>query len=259
MKNDTTLGTVVWITGAGTGIGRALALQLAADGCAVAASGRKTASLNALVTEASPLIGSVTSFPLDVTDAVQQEKCVKMIETALGPIDLVICNAGTHRSAGAATFSSEAFQQLLDVNLMGAVHGLAAILPRFINRRRGRIAIMSSVAGYRGLPSAAAYGATKAALINMAEALKPDLERYGISISIICPGFVKTPLTDQNTFPMPFLMDADAAAKRILRALRRGRFEISFPRRLTFWIKLSRLLPNAVFFWFTRKMVRQRD
>ena len=171
----------------------------------------------------------------------QQEKCVKMIETALGPIDLLICNAGTHRSAGAAAFSSEAFQQLLDVNLMGAVHGLAAILPRFINRRRGRIAIMSSVAGYRGLPSAAAYGATKAALINMAEALKPDLERYGISISIICPGFVKTPLTDQNTFPMPFLMDADAAAKRILRGLRRGRFEISFPRRLTFWIKLSRL------------------
>jgi short-subunit dehydrogenase len=131
---------------------------------------------------------------------------------------------------------------------MGAVNGIAAVLPGFLARRAGHIAVVSSVAGYRGLPQAAAYGPTKAALINLCEALKPDLDRYQVRISVINPGFIRTPLTDLNEFPMPFLMEADVAARRIVRGLDAGKFEITFPRRFTFMLKVARMLPYALYF-----------
>lgn len=259
MKSDQTIGTVAWITGAGKGIGRALALRLAEEGILVAASARTLPDLESLVKESDTRPGQIVAFPLDVTDETAVVTCANQIETSLGKIDLLICNAGAHVPLTVSGFNSETFRYLFDVNVMGTVYGLAALLPRFIKRRKGRIAVMSSVAAYRGLPSAAAYGATKAALINMCEALKPEADKFNIGLSVICPGFVKTPLTDRNSFRMPFLMDADRAADKIFRGLQGGQFEISFPRRLTIWFKLSRCLPYRLFFLVTSRMTSSNE
>ena len=140
---------------------------------------------------------------------------------------------------------------------MGAVNGLAAVLPRFIARRAGHVAVVSSVAGYRGLPSASAYGPTKAALINLCESLKPDLDRFGVKISVVNPGFVRTPLTDRNPFPMPFLMEVDDAAARLAAGLDTGKFEITFPRRFTYLVKLARILPYGLYFRLVKRATKR--
>jgi len=145
----------------------------------------------------------------------------------------------------------------MEVNFFGVVHGLAALVPRMVERRSGQLAVVSSVSGYRGLPSASAYGATKAALINMCEALKPELDGHGVTLSLINPGFVETPLTDRNDFVMPFLVPADEAARRIAKGLARGAFEITCPRRFTWGLKLLRCLPYAVYFPLMRRLVRK--
>jgi len=246
---------IAWVAGAGKGIGRAVARRLALEGWVVAVSARTTADLASLATECRT--GSIHPYPLDVTDKAATGETLALIEKELGELDLVILNAGTHSPMPAEDFSVETFRFLTETNLMGPVNGLACIIPRFIERKRGHIAVVASLAGYRGLPTAAAYGATKAAVINMCEALKPELEAHGVRISLINPGFVETPLTDRNDFPMPFLISAEAAAERILRGLRRGQFEIAFPWRFAMLMKLLRLLPNGLFFALTRRMVRR--
>lgn len=247
--------STVWITGGGAGIGRALALRLCRDGARVAISARTAESLDAVRDDAAGLPGQILPVPLDVTDREAVAEAAEAIEAEIGPLDLVVLNAGTHKPMPARDFSSEVFETLIAVNLMGVVHGLDAILPRFLERRSGQIAVVSSVAGYRGLPTAAAYGATKAALINMCEALKPELDAAGVSLSLINPGFVQTPLTDRNTFNMPFLISAENAAERIVAGLRKGKFEITFPRRFTWWLKLARGLPYFLFFRISRRMM----
>ena len=245
---------VAWVTGAGKGIGRALALRLAREGWTVAVSARTTGDLESLVAEGPA--GVLRSFPLDVTNLDAAGTVVAKIEAELGPIDLAVLNAGTYVPTHATAFSILDFRTQIDVNVMGVANGIAHILPKFTSRRRGHLAVVSSVAGYRGLPSAAAYGATKAALINMCEALKVDLEPVGVAVSMICPGFVKTPLTDKNTFPMPFLISAEDAAGYIVRGLAAGKFEISFPPVFAAIMKLLRLLPDALFFAIARRMRR---
>ncbi|MBI1775544.1 MAG: SDR family NAD(P)-dependent oxidoreductase [Proteobacteria bacterium] len=245
---DKTAARVAWITGASSGIGRALALRLASTGYLVAASARGRAALEALSREAKGKGGQIAPYRLDVTDVDACRKTVEAIESALGPIGLVVLNAGSHKPVSAERFDAEVFRQLFATNVQGVVNGLAAVIPRLIRRKRGHIAIVSSVAGFRGLPTAAAYGASKAALINMAEALKFDLDRLGIKVQLITPGFVRTPLTDRNPFPMPFIISAEEAAKRITRGLASNAFEISFPRRLACSLKLLRLLPDGLYF-----------
>ena len=244
-----------WITGAGKGIGRAVALRLVKDGVCVAVSARTQDDLENLADEARDLAGTIHVFPLDVTEEETVHNTVAEIENSLGLLDLVILNAGTHGPTPVEKFKPSVFQRLLTINVMGVVNGLAAILPQFIERKSGHVAVVSSVAGYRGLPGASAYGASKAALINMCEALKPELDRHNVTISLINPGFVKTPLTDQNDFPMPFLMSAEKAADRIVEGLATKRFEITFPRRFTWLLKILRCLPYAIYFWLTRRIV----
>lgn len=243
---------IAWITGAGKGIGRALALRLARDGWTIAASARTASDLEELTASAPP--GAVHPFVLDVTDLPATQAVVGEIERRLGALDLVVFNAGTYVPTDVTPFKPEAFRVQLEVNVMGVVHGLSAIVPLFVERRTGHIAVMSSVAGYRGLPAAAAYGATKAALINMCESMKTELEPHGVAMSVICPGFVKTPLTDKNTFPMPFLIEADEAAEYIVRGLAAGKFEIAFPPFFALIMKTLRILPNALFFALSRRM-----
>jgi short-subunit dehydrogenase len=245
----------IWCTGAGKGLGRSVALTLAARGHHVAISARTRSDLDALVDEAADLPGQMVAFPLDVADESAVFGTLEDIENSLGPLDLVILNAGTHIPVDAASLTVKPFRDLMETNFMGTMHGVAAVLPRFIGRGRGHLAVVASVAGYRGLPTSAAYGASKAALINMCEALKPELDRAGVTISVVNPGFVKTPLTDRNDFPMPFLMEADDAAEQMVRGLESGRFEITFPKRFTWGMKLLRCLPYSLYFAVSRRFL----
>ncbi len=243
-----------WIAGAGKGIGRAVATRLVRQGWTVAVSARTAEDLESLRDELPR--GRVHVYPLDVTDAAKTAETVDAIEHEMGTLDLVILNAGTHAPMPATEFSGETVRKLVETNLMGTVHGLDAVIPRFLERGAGHIAVTASLAGYRGLPTAAAYGATKAGLINMCEALKPELARGGVRLQVINPGFVKTPLTDRNDFPMPFLIPVDQAADAVVRGLGRNRFEIAFPWRFAALMKLLRLLPHGLFFAVSRRMVR---
>ncbi|QCK86136.1 SDR family NAD(P)-dependent oxidoreductase [Phreatobacter aquaticus] len=245
-----------WITGAGKGIGRDVALLLARQGWVVAVSSRTDADLTVLAAEAAAFGGRIVGFRLDVTDESAVAAVVAQIEAQIGPLDLALLNAGTHIPVTAETFEVSAFRKLVETNLMGAVHGLAALLPRFMERGSGQIAVVASVAGFRGLPTSAAYGATKAALINMCEALKPELDEAGVDLRLICPGFVETPLTAKNTFPMPFLIPAERAAREIVDGLAGRKFRIVFPKRMAFAMAILEALPNWLLFKLTRRMVR---
>jgi NAD(P)-dependent dehydrogenase (short-subunit alcohol dehydrogenase family) len=245
---------VAWVTGAGTGIGRGVALRLAREGWDVAASARTPADLDSLVAEAPERI---TAFRLDVTDVAANEATVARIEETLGPIDLAILNAGSYFPVRAQDFKAENVQKTVDVNLNGTAYGLAALFPRMIARRQGHIAVMASVAGFVGLPGASIYAATKAALNALCESLKVELEPYDVTLSVINPGFVKTPLTDKNDFPMPFLIDLEPAVDAIMAGIKRKKYEIIFPWQMAVLMKLFRALPHGLQFAITRRMVRR--
>jgi NAD(P)-dependent dehydrogenase (short-subunit alcohol dehydrogenase family) len=244
---------LAWITGAGKGIGRALALRLASQGWRIAASARTLEDLEKLAADGPA--GHIRPYVLDVTDPVAAQATVAGIEEDMGKLDMVVLNAGTHIPMPAAEFSADGFRKLVDTNLMGTVHCIAPVMTRFLSRGSGHIAVVASVAGYRGLPTSAAYGATKAGLINMCEALYPELERAGVRLTLINPGFVKTPLTDKNTFEMPFLISAEEAAIQINKGLEKRSFERTFPWRFAVLMKILRLLPNSLFFAVTRRMI----
>jgi NADP-dependent 3-hydroxy acid dehydrogenase YdfG len=240
--------SVVWITGASSGIGAALARRLAGDGAVVAASARRAEELEGLARRVAAETGRIAAYPVDVTDRGAVALTWARIEEELGPIEVAVLAAGTHHPVTAEDFDASDFARLVEVNLLGTANALDPVMAAMIARRRGRIAIVSSVAGYRGLPTSAYYGATKAALINLAESLEFDLDRFGVRIQLIDPGFVETPLTDKNEFTMPFRISAEAAAERIVAGLAGGAFEITFPRRFTWWLKLLRCLPYGLYF-----------
>ncbi|WP_108682552.1 SDR family oxidoreductase [Methyloceanibacter sp. wino2] len=237
-----------WIVGASSGLGAALAKLLDGRVETVAISARSADNLNAMQEASQTLI----AYPLDITDANAVARCYQDIEDKAGKIDLVVLSAGTWEMVLPPDIDPEVFKSSMDVNFMGVVNVLAQVVPDMMRREAGQIAIISSVAGYRGLPKAAAYGSTKAALINVAESLHPELAAKGVTLSIVNPGFVDTPMTAVNDFPMPFLMPVDDAAQRLLRGLERKAYEITFPRRFTWAMKLMRRLPNAVYFWIVR-------
>jgi NADP-dependent 3-hydroxy acid dehydrogenase YdfG len=242
---------LAWVTGAGTGIGKETARALAAQGFRVAVSGRRREPLEALAAE-NPLIDA---YPLDVTDAEAVAETARMIEAEHGPIDMAIFGAGNYHAVSADQINPAEFKSMMDVNYMGVINGLAAVLPNMRAHKKGHVAWIASVAGYRGLPKAAAYGPTKAALINLAESLKPELARDHIAVSIINPGFVKTPLTAQNDFPMPFLMEPEEAGRLTAQGLIRRKFEIAYPWPFVMMMKLARIMPYAWYFRFINRQV----
>ncbi len=243
-----------WITGASSGIGRALALKLAGMGRRVVASARDEAALKALARDAESLPGSIHPLSLDITDAAAVEAAVTRIEDEIGPLALVVLNAGTHKPVAARDLKLADFRMLTEINLMGTLACLIAVSRPMLARERGQIAVVASVAGYFGLPSSAAYGMTKAGLINMTQALQPELAVRGITLQLVNPGFVKTPLTDKNDFPMPFLMPLDKAVDRLYLGLDSGRFEIVFPRRLAMILRLLRALPMGWALALTKRL-----
>lgn len=232
-----------WITGASTGIGRELALKLAARGVVVAASARSVTKLQELAAVRKGII----AFPLDVTARSEVATTHKGIVETLGAIDLAILNAGVWHPMPASAYDAARVADSMNVNYIGIANALEPLIPAMIAAGRGHIALVASVAGYRGLPKAAAYAPSKAAVISLGEVLRLELVRHGITVSVVNPGFVETPMTSVNDFPMPYIMKADDAADRIIKGLERGKFEIAFPWQLVTILKLLRLLPNGLY------------
>ncbi|MES2946304.1 MAG: SDR family NAD(P)-dependent oxidoreductase [Pseudomonadota bacterium] len=241
-------GKTVWLVGASSGIGQATAHALHGRGAKVFVSARNRAALDVFAQQHP---GSV-ALPLDAADAESVKIAAQSIVQA-GPLDLVLYCAGYYREMRATEFDLSGMLRHQQVNYIGALYVLDAVLPHFLARKAGHISLISSVAGYRGLPKSLAYGPSKAALINLAETLYVDLQDSHVGVSLICPGFVETPLTAQNQFNMPGLITPEQAADEILRGWARGQFEIHFPKRFTLWMKALALLPDGLYFAVIRR------
>lgn len=239
-------GTVAWVTGASAGIGEALVHELCRRGAVVAATARRAEALQAIAAAAA---GKVLPVVADVTDRAGTRAAAERVGDELGPIDLAILNAGLWEQVDVRAFDSEVVRRHLDTNVMGMVHGVEAVLPEMRRRRAGTIAGMASVAGYRGLPQAEGYGASKAAEINLLESLRIDLRSSGIRVVTVCPGFVRTGLTGRNSFPMPFMLEPAEAARRICDGLEQGKPEIVFPLPMMLAMKAVRLVPVSTYAW----------
>jgi short-subunit dehydrogenase len=246
---------IIWITGASAGIGQATAREYVNQGHTVFGSARSADKLDRLAGECDEGEGAFHPLVADVTDAAGMQAAYDQMKKTAGIPDLVILNAGNFYPTPASTFSVQSHRDLMEVNYFGVLNGFDLVLPDFIERQRGQIAIVSSLAGYRGLPPGSAYGASKAGLINFCETVQPELKQLGVDIRLINPGFVKTPLTDKNEFPMPFLITAEQAAQRIIKGLASGKFEITFPRPFAILMKVLRLLPNALYLKITSKIL----
>ena len=242
-------GRVCWLVGASTGIGRATAALLHQQGAIVIVSARNQAALQAFAA-AHP--GS-EALVLDATDRDAMRAAAEHLVKTHGRIDLAVYCAGTYQAMRATEFELDVALQHQQVNYVGALHLLDAVLPVLLRQKAGHLSLVGSVAGYRGLPQAIAYGPTKAALINLAEVLYLDLQPLGIGVSVVNPGFVETPLTAQNEFKMPALITPEEAAQEMLRGWQRGEFEIHFPKRFTLWLKAMRHLAYRPYFAAVRR------
>ena len=242
---------VVWLVGGSAGIGRSLAFDLLEQGAIVCVSARSLDGLQSLATEAKT--DRLHTYSMDVTNPEAVQSAAWAISAEVGAIDMLICNAGIYEPVAGPDFCGADALRVLDVNLGGVVRCVDAVLPGMIKRKQGTIVGVASVVGYRGLPKAASYGASKAGMINLLESLRFDLEHLGIQVSIVNPGFVKTRLTDKNDFPMPFRIEAAEAAKRIVAGLKSGKKEIHFPKRFSMFLKFLRVLPYPVYEFLVRR------
>jgi len=238
-----------WVTGASSGIGKALALDLAGEGFTVFATARSEDALKELAGQSADLKGRIVAAAGDVTDSGAMAEIAGRIDAEATGLALAVFNAGVYLPVHGETLKVADFDKTFAVNLSGVVNGLVPAIERMKSRGHGQIAIVSSVTGYGGMPTSAAYGATKAALINMAESLKFDLDKFGVRIQVINPGFVDTPATADNAFEMPALLQPEEAAKRIAKGLKTASFEITFPRRFTYVLKALQFLPYPAYFW----------
>ncbi len=235
----------VWVIGASSGIGAAVAAQLLAEGARVALSARRREPLKAL---ASGHPGA-TVLPLDITDTRAFGAAWKKLRRAWGGVDLVLFVAGSYTPTRAWTLDAEAIDRTLDLNLGSIMRACGLLVPDLLKDGAGAIGLVSSVAGYGGMPNCITYGPTKAALSNFAEALYIDLHEQNIGVYLISPGFVRTEALQQvNDFYMPALLEPEEAVHALLGGLRRGEFDIHFPKRFTHLLKALRNLPYAVYF-----------
>lgn len=241
-------GKTVWLVGASSGIGQATAHALHEAGAKVVVSARNGTALDAFVSTHA----GAQALPLDASDAAAVKAAAQSL-LAQGPLDLMMYCAGYYREQRATGFDLADMLRHQQVNYVGALYVLDAVLPAMLQRGSGHLSLVGSVAGYRGLPQSLAYGPTKAALINLAETLYLDLQASGVGVSLVNPGFVETPLTAGNQFSMPALISPAQAAAEILAGWARGQFEIHFPKRFSLWMKTLRILPYALYFPAIRK------
>ncbi len=243
-----------WITGASSGIGKNLAIELAKKDIKVFASARREERLS----EISKISENIIPLAVDVTDEKKLTEDTKIFTEDTNNLpDLIILNAGISRLFTVDNLEQnyDLVKESIDINYFGVMNCLKIIIPHFIKRKSGHIAIMASVAGYRGLPNSIAYSPTKAALINLAEVLKSELRQYGITVSLINPGFVDTDATKVNKFPMPSMVSIEYATKKIITGLEKSKYEIIFPFFFGLVLKMMKIMPNRLYFYFVNKMV----
>ena len=227
----------VWVVGASSGIGAEVARELVRRGARVAISARRKSDLDEVAG------GHMLVVPLDVTDHAAAQTAAQQVGSELGGIDVLVAAAGHWQQTTAGELDVEVFSTHVQVNLMGMASSISAVLPGMRARGRGSVVGIASVAGYRGIPGAEAYGATKAAQINLLEALRAGLRGSGVTVQTVCPGFVETPMTRSNQFSMPFMVSADRAARTIVDGIEAGRVEIVFPWQMALLMKTARLVP----------------
>jgi short-subunit dehydrogenase len=237
----------VWLTGASSGIGEALVPALLGAGARVALTARRADRLEEIAAAWRRDGREVLVAPADVADRAAVHGAAHRIQEAWGGIDLAIFNAGFGRRVDVTAFDAGAIVDLYTVNVFGVLYGIEAVLPGMLQRRAGRIATVASLAGYRGAPTLVGYGSSKAALIHATHSLRFDLAPHGVGVTLICPGYVRTPMTEKNTYWMPGLVDADRAARIIVSGLERDRKEIHFPARFSLTLKLLRVLPFPLY------------
>ena len=250
-------GARVWLTGASSGIGEALVAPLVRRGARVAITARRTDLLTAIAAKHTGGRAAVLVAPADVTDRAAVAAAAKQVEAAWGGIDLAIFNAGGSigppPSIPEAPFAAHDYTETMALNYFSVIYGIDAVLPGMLARRSGHIAAVASLGGFRAAAVATAYGASKAAVIYLMEGLRFDLEPRGVHVTVINPGCVRTPLTARHTFKMPFLVEVDDAAARIVRGLERGKNEIVFPAPLAWTVKLLRVMPNGLYKQFVKR------
>ena len=243
----------IWITGGSTGIGRALAIKFASKGWNVAVSARRVELLN----ELSNTYENISAFPLNVTD---KSKCIEVfneIKNKFENIDICFFSTGTWNPKKEKEIDVEQMEDVFKVNFFGTVNSIKAVEEYFRNKKSGIITIVSSIAGYRGLPNSTGYGPSKSALNNLAESLYFDFKRYNVRVCLVSPGFIRTPMTDKNDFKMPFLKTPEYAADQIYNGLiNKNVFEIHFPKALTLTLKFLSFLPSKIYFKIVSRMTK---
>ncbi len=247
---------VIWITGASSGIGKAAAIKFAQNGWIVAASARRESLLN----ELKKINENIHPFPLDVTDINKCKLVATNIINQFKNIDICLFSTGMHDPKSEKKFNLEKIREIMEVNYFGTINSINSIYNYFSEKKNGQISIISSVAGYRGLPAAGAYCASKSALTTFAESLNFDMRMKNVRVSLVSPGFIKTPMTDQNDFPMPMIKSPEFAANEIYKGLtvKKG-FEIHFPKVFTYFMKFLQILPSGVYFKLVSKGMKKID
>ena len=245
---------VIWITGASSGIGKALAIKFAENGWIVAASARR----ENLLKELQNINQNIYPYPLDVTDIEKCKLTAKSIIDNLNGIDICVFGTGMHDPKSEKQFNLNKIREIMEVNYFGTMNSINSIYDYFSEKKNGQISIISSVAGYRGLPAAGAYCASKAALTSFAESLNFEMKMKNVRVSLISPGFIKTPMTDMNEFPMPMIKSPEFAANEIYKGLTKKKgFEIHFPKAFTFIMKFLQILPNGLYFKLVSKGMKK--
>ena len=243
----------IWITGASSGIGKALAEKFAIEGWKVAISARRTEILEQMASKEN-----MTSYPLDVTDQKKVTETFSKIVKDFNKIDLCVFSSGTYDPKLEKEINLDQNKFVMNTNYFGVLHCIKSVEGYFKDKKEGHISIVSSIAGYRGLPNSSGYGPSKAALTNLAESLYFDFKKYNVRISLISPGFIKTPLTDKNEFKMPFIKSPEYAAEKIFNGLTKSdAFELHFPKELTLILKLLRILPYKIYLYLIAKFVKR--
>ena len=243
----------MWITGASSGIGKSLALKFAKEGWNVAISARRENLLN----EISESNENIKSFPLDVTDKIKCKDVFNKVKSEFGNVDICFFSTGTWSPKKEKDIDVEQIENVFKVNFFGTLNCIKAVEEYFKNKKGGTITIVSSIAGYRGLPNTTGYGPSKSALISLAESLYFDFEKHNVRVCLVSPGFIKTPMTDKNDFKMPFLKTPEFSADKIYDGLiNKKNFEIHFPKELTLTLKLLKLLPSKVYFNLVKKLTK---
>ena len=240
----------IWITGASSGIGKALAIKFANEGWQVAASARREKLLKDLNEQNS----NIHSFPLDVKNETETKNTFQNIIKEFDNVDIAVFCTGMHDPDSEIKLNSEKIREIMETNFFGTLNCIMAVNNYFRDKKRGHISIVSSVAGYRGLPAASGYCASKSALTSLAESLNFDFKRHNVRVSLVSPGFIKTPMTDKNKFPMPMIKSPEFAAEKMFIGLtKKNAFEIHFPIAFTMMMKLLKIMPNWLYFLLVKK------